>query len=725
MFYKKLFFLLLVAFLILDGQMPWIPEAHASTLSEEILITQVELRDIGLVMDQVLQGPYDSAELYFTLPPSWKLTGDEAKLHLNLTAYFSSMLIGQGATSAEGLVAGNLTVMLNGVTLQRQFLQSSGNQTIEITLPEEALIAEPLTQQHHLVIQWDASASCNFNLATSVVIHPDSKFSFSYQKAAVSLDLSEYPSPLYLQNTPFPAAVTIVVPDQPSQQEMQAAVAVAVGLGIVSQGELNLEFAPVGQLPTTLRDNTHLVMVGNVHKFETLKDKISTAAQDTDGIIQELLSPWNAERVILAVTGRTDESVLKAARAVHGGRIISTADASLAIVRQAHEQPGEMTYSEDITFDRLTMDALTFRDFGTTRKTLIFNVPAGVAIGADAYVDLAFNHSQLIDYLRSGMVLRLNGQPIGSVRLSDVTSSYNQLRIIIPPTAIRVGANHLEIQVDLVPRNICTDPRQESLWVTIFGTSSIHLPVTTQGVASQPVQALGQYPLAVADDLSASAMIVSQNSPPSWYVAVRLAYQLGALAGMGGYPEIVYAESVPPSLWSEKHLIVIGNPQQLPIMPELNPVLPLPFGAGGEPGAALSAGLKYQIDEKQSIGYLQLGQTSSGKVVYAILGNSGAGVQAAAAVLQNPQALKMLSAGNLAIVQGKRLMVENVLLGEQGMEQAATVIPEEPAVPAEQSSVAASSKPEGWILPVMVISIALIVLLLSLEIFAALEKRRV
>lgn len=725
MFYKRLFSLLLVAFLILEGQMSWRSEVHAAALSEEILVGQVELRDIGLMMDRVLQGPYDSAELYFTLPPSWKLTGDEAKLHLNLTAYFSSMVIGQGATSAEGLVAGNLAVMLNGVTLQRKFLQSSGNQTIEITLPEEALIAEPLTQRHHLVIQWDASASCNFNLATSVVIHPDSKFSFSYQKSTLPLDLSEYPSPLYLQNTPFPVAVTIVVPDQPSQQEMQAAVAVAVGLGVVSQGELSLEFAPVGQLPPALRDNTHLIMVGNIQKFETLKDKISTTVQDTDGIIQELLSPWNAERVILAVTGRTDEGVLKAAQAIHGGRLISIADTSVAIVRQAQEQPTKMTYSEDIAFDRLTMDALTFRDFGTTRKTLIFNVPAGVAVGADAYVDLAFNHSQLIDYLRSGMVLRLNGQPIGSVRLSDVTSSYNQLRIIIPPAAIRVGVNHLEIQVDLVPRNICTDPRQESLWVTIFGTSSIHLPVTAQGVASQPARVLGQYPLSVVDDLSASAIIVSQNSPPSWYVAVRLAYQLGALAGMGGYPEVVYAESVPPSLWSEKHLIVIGNPQQLPIMPELNPVLPLPFGVDGEPGAALFAGLKYQIDEKQSIGYLQLGQTAAGKVIYAVLGNSGAGVQAAASVLENPQALKMLSSGNLAIVQGKRLMVENVLPGEQGVEQAATVMPEEQAASAEQSPVAARSKPEGWILPVMVVSIALIVLLLALEIFAALEKRRV
>jgi len=255
MLYKKLFFLLLVAFLILGGQTPWMSEVHASALSEEILVSQVELRDIGFVMDQVLQGPYDSVELYFTLPPSWKLTDNEARLYLNLTAYFSSMVIGQGATSAEGLVAGNLTVVLNGVTLQRQFLRSSGNQTIEIALPEEALIAEALTEKHHLVIQWDASASCNFNLATSVVIHPDSKFNFSYQKSTLPLDLSEYPSPLYLQNNPFPVTVTIVVPDQPSQQEMQAAVAVAVGLGMVSQGELNLELAPVGQLPSTLRDN--------------------------------------------------------------------------------------------------------------------------------------------------------------------------------------------------------------------------------------------------------------------------------------------------------------------------------------------------------------------------------------------------------------------------------------------------------------------------------------
>ena len=66
-----------------------------------------------------------------------------------------------------------------------------------------------------------------------------------------------------------------------------------------------------------------------------------------------------------------------------------------------------------------------------------------MSVNPDAYFEIVYGHSSLMDYNSSQIALLLNGQPIGSVRMNDTTASLptNQLKIMIPPAAIKPGDN--------------------------------------------------------------------------------------------------------------------------------------------------------------------------------------------------------------------------------------------------------------------------------------------
>ncbi len=150
-------------------------------------------------------------------------------MQLDLTAFFSNLLVGQEQRDLGGVVAVALGCDLNDVALPQNHAARQRPAKVILPLPPEALQPDPLSGLHRLVIQWDPSASCDFNLATSLLLANTSQFVLPHQVVSLPLNLADFPRPLAQYNQSA-APVYLVTPDKPGAAELQAALSLAAAL---------------------------------------------------------------------------------------------------------------------------------------------------------------------------------------------------------------------------------------------------------------------------------------------------------------------------------------------------------------------------------------------------------------------------------------------------------------------------------------------------------------
>ena len=161
-------------------------------------------------------------------------------------------------------------------------------------------------------------------------LHADSSFKLNRQTSVVLPNLAllqagfPFAAPQDLSNT------TMVVPNAPTDTDLLTLLTVSERLGRLSQADsVKLTAYTTDALPTDVRKKNHLVAIGVRDKFpipEALESggfRLSEAfsrqsnqgsiqtLSDEQGVIKEVLSPENGERVILALSAQTEKGLNK------------------------------------------------------------------------------------------------------------------------------------------------------------------------------------------------------------------------------------------------------------------------------------------------------------------------------------------------------------------------------------------------------------------------------
>lgn len=631
------------------------PPARVADTSDSLSFTRLGGRE------QSLRGPSNGTYLDFSLPATWALTGG-AELRLDFNVFF--------AGGEERAFGGTLQVLLNGVTLDTMLLDRSGEQSATIAIEREALISVRADGRHSLAVLLDTNERCDSTDHTSVIIRPSSAFTLPHRVGAPPTDLAQLPYPL-AQRSFEPDVATLVVPDSPSAAELQAALSIAAGLGRMTGGGLDLRLTPVGGLSDAARAGTHLIVVGKPATLPLLREVrlpaplqgdgfAATGAQASDGVIQLAISPWNASKVLLVVGGDSDAAVIKAAQAVSTGSLRTGVRPDLALVAAVTSPPDVTTLSLDQTFAELGYESQKMYGLGGQYAGYRFDIPPGTVVGEDAYLDLVFVHTALLDYDQSAVTVSLNDEPIASLRLDDNSTRLGGARVALPAATLRPGSNQLIMRADLLPRAICADPRGSGLWFTIRPESSLHLPLAPADAEHSGFQAdLSRYPLpfTASPNLSSVAFVLGVNDPAGWEVAAAVALDLGTrMQGLLADLVVVYADAVPEEVRLERNLLLVGRVDSLPILAELAAALPAPFASGSTLATEPDAPVSYRLGEGASVGYLQLldAPWSTERIVLAVLGSTNEGLAWAGAALTTPRLRSSLK-GNLAVVRGEQI----------------------------------------------------------------------
>ncbi len=692
----------------------------------------------------VLTGPFDSIYYAFAIPNSWALL-PAAELHLDMTVVHNKISASEfGYPVALG--GGTLNVYLNNALLGVLNMNDNGHVQEILTVPLDAFVSNRADKRMSFSVDLVASDNCFVDDDFSLIIHPTSYFSLPHNIVAPMPDITSLSELLY-QRTFVQESALLVLPDRPSAAELQAALTVAGWLGNISGDSLPVDLTTMSSLTSEQKSSNHLILVGRPSAFTTLDSlqlpaptvsgNYQIATENTDaGIIQLVNSPWDLSSVVVLVSGNSDAGVIKAAQALSTGVIRPHRYMNLAVVEDIQLlQAAQHAVStpETRTLASMGHSNRLFDTKGFNVETYNFHIPFGWTVAEDAYFELAYGNSALLDFEQSEIIVTLNDSPIGSIRFDSETSknAVNRVKIDIPQTAVVPGSNRLEVRGYIYPDDICTRPENQGLWINIWNDSVLSIPLTQKQSNSTNVVNMADYPMpfTLDNELNSTAFVLPKNDPDAWRSAAKISSYLASVAN----PTIVtlsafFGEDFPEDKRQDYHVILIGRPSELPVVGELSQFLPVPFEAGSDKAVEGNMRVIYNIPADAPLGYVELlpSPWNSEYVIYAILGNSTQGLVWAGSAMTQADLRSQIS-GNLLIVNGPRVLASDTRVFPIAENLPS---PEEiPSVSTIATSEPNSQNPQAvqslnWIPLAILIGISLIVLIILIVVFGSHLKRR-
>ncbi|QYK51482.1 MAG: cellulose biosynthesis cyclic di-GMP-binding regulatory protein BcsB [Anaerolineales bacterium] len=698
----------------------------APALQTGTQLSETTLVQLGAEPFAALQGPYSSLALSFTTPPNWDPQADST-LTLDLQSFFSSFVPAQGEVPQQNLVAGHISVRLDGALLHRSVLSSNGEQQISLALEPGLLAAQP---QHTLHIDWDASASCQFNLSSTVLVQPSSMLSISYAEAAIEPSLAQLPYPFYSPDALQHPGTLIVLPPAPTQGQVAAALTVAAALGRFAPQQA-IELAVETTLTEAALAEKHLVYVGQVESFRDLQSPTLPHNQDATlrqpaanraglGFIEVARSPWNIQRAILVVSGGSEAAVQRAALAV-GSPLVLNERNNLAYISQDTQPSLQPTDTLASNFSQLGQTDFTFTRFGRSELRVPFYISPDRAISDAAFLDLRFAHSQLLDYLRSSVTVHINGQAVSTTRLVDQTAPRHSEVTLLPASILKPGMNELVISADVVPLDLCANPAEGDHWLTIYADSLISVPTSNDPLVRSELT-LGEFPLPfLHNSMQDTALLLPESDPAAWANAARLLR--GLAASYQAWPLLpsvqVGSSSAAFASAPADNIILLGDFDDFLSDLEMQTIFAVER-AGGSGELALSDGsrLGYSPTVPLAIASLNRLAPANNATSLALLGNTPASLQSVVEALTAP-GFPRRSSGVLLLAQQGATAIQDTRPAASGQPQATAI-----AELTQPSSGPVSTGKGIWLWPLLALLLAAFGLVVWEQLAGWLRRRK-
>jgi hypothetical protein len=499
------------------------------------------------------EGPYGMTGFAFNLPDDW-LVDSGSSIHLKYTVRMPDIEKSKALATGRN---GYLYVHMNYTQLTVIPLRSSGD--FEIDIPISLSVAPPLSDgSNEIEFVFKNDDACIYDNGITVYISPESTINIKPILQSTAPKLSALPRPFFYENNVVAGFhTTMVVPDKPTAQELQAALAVAAGFGSLARGALDISLVTEKGLTDTIKMSDHLIFVGKLPSLPTVRKLVlltplnsnsgfqSGSISKTDGVVQFTNSPWNASRDVLLVSGDTDEAVLKAGQSIRTKTVTRWGNNGLVVIKSVSAiLPAVIPTPETAPeFFEKTFTDLGYKDnivsgLGSFQLDYYFNVPAR-SVGKDSYLKLDIKPSAGVSLPQSLINISLNDNPISNILLGKTEQDRQTVRVDIPAAWVRPGKNHIAISMQLNANNRCDNKinaygnLKKQLWtMTVYADSLIHIAFGSGQKDDENIAAaagLASYgeELAYTTSLENLAFILPPDEPATWEAAARIALKLG------------------------------------------------------------------------------------------------------------------------------------------------------------------------------------------------------
>ena len=524
--------------------------------------------------------------------------------------------------------------------------------------------------RNRLLVRMNAGLACGeTSLARPIIIiHNDSLLHLEYTQPLRQPDLSLYPLPFY-ERTFLPAQVYFVLPEEPTTTDISAAAAISAGLGVYSQGQARVTSVLTSELTDEIRQNNHLIIIGRPDNNPLLADLNlplsldNPIIEDNSGVLQEIVSPWNPDKMILIVTGHTDEGLIKAGDVLNRDLNFLGMRGPVAVVYEVLP-PLQTAISREID---LTFDVLDLKDeafYGTRAQELRvdFFMPRSWQMTEQANLFLSFNHSTVIDPEKSTLAVELNQVPVGGTLLNTENAINGLLEVELPRWLLQPSRNRIEVKISMImSEDPCIDLDNPQAWTVIRRDSFIHLPYIEQ----EAIFDLSTFPFPLTNNpnlMDVSLVLPETLNRPERDRLLQLAVLLGQQAGGDRITlRAVNNQDIDDTSRKTKHFITLGRPTNNAFLREINDSLPQPFQPDTD---ELVPGLDSAIlieTTGRSAGLVQelVSPWNANKTILVFTGTTDEGVVTAFDLLLGNLPEELLATvdlvGDLAVIEGQHI----------------------------------------------------------------------
>jgi len=675
------------------------------------------LNDLGYTSDDEYQGVLVSRTYDVNLPVSWSYTQPAT-----VTVRFSHS---PSLNSHSSLAADWNGVRVGSVLLDPSNVDQG---SLQLTIPATALVAG----YNSLTLQFYMGISDNFcddfdNPAVWAVVHNTTSFELAYSPQPASLDLHGLPGFLIDPSLIRKNTVTLVLPNQPTAAELNAATLVSAKLGQMADWRtLDVKALPLEQFKAQSPAG-NVIFIGTAQHLAAqtatllpsftgtgdslqLKDLNSQAIAADSGVLWLQASPSDPTASWLTVTGATDAALQKAASAFATTSAFDRLSGPLGVILNTPSVAATANASPGLTYSLADLGYADIVATGMRQQTSYINFPVQLAFNSqgEATFKLIFSHSTQLNPDRSSLDVLVNSVPVTSIGLNSQNAQNAEADIQIPLRLFKLGSNTItlngNIQVNQSTEQstlYCTDKYYSDSWLTVDSDSTLSFPAGT----GQKTASLTGYPTLYLGSASLANLAFVVPDSTDWATAatvLQVANRLGRTAvGDQLASAVIPASQEASSTAQRPYEIVVGLPAQNPVIMQLNDLLPQPFEADKVTPKPLS-GVVSISPASGSLGYIESLFTKDGQYRLVLTATSDEGLGWIANVLNTPSLYKDFD-GNLAVLSSST-------------EVAFLTINSATSLVSNQAPAATPSTPQGGLsqYPSWVIWLAVIIFVLSL-----------
>jgi len=614
-------------------------EAHAQTGTPTPAPTATPATPGGVVLSFTqlgqdsfqLRSPVSSEAIFFNLPYRWVVTSGSGFINLHYDFTFEETAL--PGTPTPDVASAVVEVTVDDV-VATTFIPTAGtNQTIRLAIPPSALAPDPFDTEHVISVSFFSTLECDlYSTQTAIMtVHNDSSIGFDYTVQPIQIDLADLPRPLS-QGLFAAESVVLVVPDDYTAADLEAAAAAAAGLGKRTFGALNFSLIPASEANATSLANASAVIIGTPTRNAFLaglyerrllptqldrnRNPVATRSGNLigpdDGVVQEIASQYSRDHVFLVVTGSNDEGVLRAARSLSATNPLFAFRGDVVVISAVTPLEAPNLPSGPVTLEALGMRDQTLIGVATTSSAgVTVFVPAGMVVQDHATLRLSYLHSAAVDPTNSVLTVTLNGERMASLLLSDANISPKEVIIQLPQEFFRTGRNRLTFEATMYPRDVCTlRDALPNIWTSIFGSSTLELPLVergsglSQGDLGNPLDPFASSPSLATVWLSLPASPTREELQGM----VQVASVLGAQASGGALSPRVSLGEIPDmqAQLAPYNVMAFGLPSANPVIAAVNENLPQPFVPGENALQQEIGNITYRLPDNYSVGLVEL-----------------------------------------------------------------------------------------------------------------------
>ncbi len=518
-----------------------------------------------------LTGYQPTTTLRFMLPPNWQQVTAGA---LTVAYHVSPATLGAPAYRRERLAepGPTLTIRLNGqAPISSTLVAEMGTQPF--SLPIEQLQPGPneITLSVFLPLKDDPQCLVADHPDRWFELEPGTQLALMLVPSSDPPKLTQYPWHFAPLGDQAPSPITFVVPDEPSDAELQALSSVAASLAGAASTQSDWQVLPEsGFDPARLAGPA--VLVGDANRNRHVAMVAPTGAS-ADGWLHLSRPEWANGYPVLSVGGPNAQAVSDAAAALLNPTVVGEAAGPTVFVADpAAINPVQL--GEVVTLAQLGYGQEMVKGTGLESITYTFERP--LAWGArNGRFELRLSHSRELSWSPAPLAVYLNNQRVASVLFDAPEQSSSIVDIPLPAGLLQAGRNTLRLDFTLsVPEGRCGVDTLEGFWASVDPQSRLELP---RGGWSGYID-LQHTPFQFVSDVDLADLgivLPAKGTLRDLANALELVRVLDQAPSVAA-PRLIRPESAEQNV-RQLHLIVLGEVARQPVLHELNPYLRAPF----------------------------------------------------------------------------------------------------------------------------------------------------